>query len=67
MSIILHCNLCGFDVEDVKPVMLELQHWLIIYDPRGLHEEHFCRKCKPKQEALIDKQREEVAQRQDNE
>ena len=67
MTITLNCNLCDFEVADVKPVMLELQHWLIISHPRGLYEEHFCRKCKPIEEARITEQREEMAQRQENE
>ena len=67
MTIILHCNLCGDDIYDVNPVMLELQHWLIIRDPKGLNEEHYCRKCRPEEEARITAQREEVAQRQENE
>ncbi len=67
MSILLRCDLCSEEVEDINPVMLELQHWLIIRDPKGLREEHFCRKCSPKQKAFMDEQREAVAKRQENE
>jgi len=67
MTITLHCNLCGDEIEDVNNIVIELQHWLIIRDPKGLHEEHFCRKCKPTEEARIDAAREEVANRQENE
>jgi len=68
VSISMQCDLCGTEVEDVNNIMVELQHWLIIRNPQNMHgEEHFCRKCTPEQEALITKQREEVAQRQDNE
>ncbi len=66
MSIVLHCDLCGFEVEDTNNVVLELQHWLIIKHPTG-GEEHFCKKCKPGMEKDIDEMREAAAQRQENE
>ena len=68
MSIVLHCNLCGAETEDVDPVLLELQHWLIIRHPHSVHgEEHFCRKCRSVQEKFMNKQKELVAERQENE
>lgn len=65
MTIILHCNLCGDEVDSVNNVIVELQHWLIIRHPT--FEEHFCRKCRPEEERAIDDRREEAASRQENE
>lgn len=59
MSIILHCNLCGEEVEGSENVILELQHWLIVRWPHG--EEHFCRECKQGQKDLMEAQNEQRA------
>lgn len=49
MSIILHCDLCETDVENVENVILAIQHWMIlrykVTDKLPATEQHFCPKC----------------------
>lgn len=68
MSIVLHCDMCEREIEDVGAILVAIQHWLILKNPHSAHgEEHFCRKCSPGQQIIIDEQREEMARRQENE
>ncbi len=68
MSIILRCDMCELEIEDVDAILVAIQHWLILKNPHSAHgEEHFCRRCGHKQKRIIDEQREEMAQRQENE